>query len=136
MAFKINKGSSLSLDSPESLFRDIKTKKIPGPLADQADLWREYQDKAIDKPDVALQLPTGGGKTLAGIVLAEWRRLKYQERVVFLCPTRQLVNQVAEQASEKYGIKVHGFTGPKSAYDKNAAAEYLNCERVVNRPGF
>lgn len=131
MAFKINKGSSLSLDSPESLFRDIKTKKIPGPLADQADLWREYQDKAIDKPDVALQLPTGGGKTLAGIVLAEWRRLKYQERVVFLCPTRQLVNQVAEQASEKYGIKVHGFTGPKSAYDKNASAEYLNCERVA-----
>ncbi len=41
MAFKINKGTSLSLDSPESLFRDIKTKKIPGPLADQADLWRE-----------------------------------------------------------------------------------------------
>lgn len=131
MAFKINKGTSLSLDSPESLFRDIKTKKIPGPLADQADLWREYQEKAIDKPDVSLQLPTGGGKTLAGIVLAEWRRLKFQERVVFLCPTKQLVNQVVEQATEKYGIKVHGFTGSKSAYDHDAAAEYLNCERVA-----
>lgn len=131
MAFKLNKGTVLSLESPESLFRDIKTKKIPGPLADQADLWREYQDKAIDKPDVALQLPTGGGKTLAGIVLAEWRRLKYGERVVFLCPTRQLVNQVVEQSSGKYGIKVHGFTGAKSGYDKNSAAEYLNCERLA-----
>ena len=131
MAFKLNKGTVLSLESPESLFRDIKTKMIPGPLADQADLWREYQDKAIDNPDVALQLPTGGGKTLAGIVLAEWRRLKFGERVVFLCPTRQLVNQVVEQASGKYGIKVHGFTGAKSAYDNNSAAEYLNCERLA-----
>lgn len=131
MAFKLGKASTVSLDSPESLFRDIKTKKIPGPLADQADLWRAYQETAIQTPDVALQLPTGGGKTLAGIVLAEWRRLKFQERVVFLCPTRQLVNQVVQQATEKYGIRVHGFTGPKSKYDKDAVAEYLNCERVA-----
>lgn len=62
MAFKLGKASTVSLDSPESLFRDIKTKKIPGPLADQADLWRAYQETAIQTPDVALQLPTGGGK--------------------------------------------------------------------------
>lgn len=131
MAFKLGKTSALSLDSPETLFRDIKTKKVPGPLADQADLWRAYQEKAIQLPDVALQLPTGGGKTLVGLILAEWRRQKFGERVVFLCPTRQLVNQVVAQATSLYGIKVHGFTGSNRDYDKEAIAEYQNCERVA-----
>lgn len=131
MAFKINKSASFSLESPEALFRDVKTKKVHGPLADQADLWRIYQEKAINVPDVALQLPTGGGKTLVGLVLAEWRRLKFGERVVFLCPTNQLVNQVVEQAVNQYGIKVHGFTGSNKDYDKDAVAEYQNCERVA-----
>lgn len=131
MAFKLTKTSPLSLDTPESLFRDIKTKKVHGPLADQADLWRIYQETALDAPDVALQLPTGAGKTLVGLVLAEWRRLKFKERVVFLCPTNQLVHQVVDQAINQYGIKVHGFTGSKADYDKDAAAEYQNCERVA-----
>lgn len=131
MAFKLTKTFAISLESPESLFRDIKIKKVHGPLADQADLWRIYQEKALDTPDVALQLPTGGGKTLVGLVLAEWRRIKFKERVVFLCPTNQLVHQVVEQAVGQYGIKVHGFTGSKNEYDKDAVAEYLNCERVA-----
>jgi len=101
MAFKLTKTFAVSLESPESLFRDIKIKKVHGPLADQADLWRIYQEKALDTPDVALQLPTGGGKTLVGLVLAEWRRIKFKERVVFLCPTNQLVHQVVEQAVER-----------------------------------
>ena len=131
MAFNLPKTSALSLDTPECLFRDVKTKKVHGPLADQADLWRIYQEKALDKSDVALQLPTGGGKTLVGLVLAEWRRLKYKERVVFLCPTNQLVHQVVEQAVNQYGIKVHGFTGSKNDYDKDAITEYQNCERIA-----
>jgi hypothetical protein len=39
-------------------------------------------------------LPTGSGKTLVGLLIGEWLRRKNKERVVFLCPTRQLVNQV------------------------------------------
>src|SRR5258706_15675214 len=128
MAFKLGKGAAASVDSPESLFRDIKIKKVKGPLADQADLWREYQERALDLSDVALQLPTGGGKTLVGLVLAEWRRQKFGDRVVFLCPTRQLVNQVVEQSINQYGIKAHAFTGSKSDYDKQAASEYQKCE--------
>ncbi len=131
VGFKLGGGAGLSVDSPESLFRDIKAKKIPGPLADQADLWRAYQDQALDVTDVALQLPIGGGKTLVGLVLAEWRRQKYGDRVVYLCPTRQLVNQVVAQATGLYGLKVNGFTGQKAKYAKEAVAEYLNGERVA-----
>ena len=131
MAFKLDGGAGLSVDSPESLFRDIKAKKIPGPLADQADLWRAYQEQALDVPDVALQLPIGGGKTLVGLVLSEWRRQKFGDRVVYLCPTRQLVNQVVTQATALYGLKVNGFTGAKANYRREAVAEYLNGERLA-----
>jgi hypothetical protein len=131
VAFKIQKKSSVSGEDPESMFRDIKTKKIAGPLADQADLWRAYSEQAIGAADVALQLPTGGGKTLVGIVLGEWRRLKFKERVVILCPTRQLVNQVAAQSRTQYGIPVLAFTGSKAAYESEAKFQYQNCERVA-----
>ena len=104
MAFKKTGSTRLSVDSPESMLHDIRSKKIEGPLARQADIWREYTDKAIDKSDVAIRLPTGSGKTLVGIVLGEWRRRKYNERILYLCPTNQLVHQVAKQAREVYGI--------------------------------
>ena len=74
MAFKTTKAVVISVESPEALLRDLRSKTIPGPLAHQADLWRAYQDKALNAPDVALQLPTGSGKTLVGLILAEWRR--------------------------------------------------------------
>src|SRR6185437_14146007 len=131
MVFKLNTAVNVALDSPETLFKDTKTKKVKGPLADQADLWRVYQAEALDAPDVALHLPTGAGKTLVGLVLGEWRRLKNRERVVYLCPTRQLVNQVVDQSTSQYGIKVHGFTGSKRDYDRNATAEYQNGDRLA-----
>src|SRR5690554_6713286 len=111
MAFKKIVRPTLSVSTPESMLHDIRTKKIEGPLARQADVWREYVDKALELSDVAIRLPTGSGKTLVGIVLGEWRRRKFDERVVYLCPTNQLVHQVVEQARNQYGIDVASFTG-------------------------
>ena len=37
----------------------------------------------LDLPDVALQLPTGNGKTFVGLFIAEWRRRKNEERIVY-----------------------------------------------------
>src|SRR5262245_48540858 len=120
MPFKSLKGTAGSTDSPEALFLDLRTRKIPGLLAHQADVLRSYVESAIESTDVAFQLPTGGGKTLTGLVLGEWRRRKFDERVVYLCPTNQLVNQVVEQARSKYGLKVSAFTGKKIEYDPRA----------------
>ncbi len=131
MGFKLSKPTSIKLDSIEDFFKDIKSKKIHGPTSDQVDIWREYQKTALDSDDVALQLPTGGGKTLVGVGIAEWRRLKFKEKVLILCPTKQLVNQVVEQANDKYGIKVNGFTGSGKHYDHAAIAEYHSGERVA-----
>jgi superfamily II DNA or RNA helicase len=104
MAFKIPEKSTVCPDDPESLFRDLRKKTVPGLLSHQADLLRSYLAVHMKYSDIALQLPTGSGKTLVGLLIAEWRRRKYGERVVYLCPTRQLVNQVAQQATGKYGI--------------------------------
>lgn len=131
MAFKISKPRGAGPESPEALLRDLKSKKIAGPLADQADLWRAYQAEALDTPDVALHLPTGGGKTLVGVVLAEWRRRTRAERVVYLCPTRQLVHQVADQAATKFGIPVAALVGPKREYNRSIATQYQNAELVA-----
>src|SRR5690606_7392787 len=81
--------------------------------------------------DVALQSPTGSGKTLVGLLIAEWRRRSRREQVVYLCPTNQLVHQVGAQARTQYGIDVLTFTGPKSSYDEADKAAYLMANAVA-----
>lgn len=132
MAFKkIQKAGNASLESPESLLHDLRTKKIQGPLAHQADMWRSYTEKALNVKDVALQLPTGSGKTLVGLLVAEWRRRKFNEKVVYLCPTNQLVNQVVEQANNKYGLSVTGFTGTVRNYPQTDKTDYKLANKVA-----
>jgi len=131
MAFKPTASSGLSLESPEALFRDIRTKTIPGLLSQQADLLREYMKQAVAEPDVALQLSTGSGKTLVGLLIGEWRRRKFGERVVYLCPTNQLVHQVANQATSQYGLEVNAFVGKKAEYSPAAKGEYSGADAIA-----
>lgn len=111
MVFKKPTARTSVPDSPDRLFRDLPRRKHASLYDHQGQMLRTYTSTAVDVPDVALQLPTGSGKTLVGLLLAEWRRRKFQERVVFLCPTNQLVNQVVDEANAKYGLSVEAFTG-------------------------
>jgi Helicase C-terminal domain/DEAD/DEAH box helicase len=131
MAFKKAPPPSTIPDSPGELLRDLPRRKIPDVLPHQREIMRSYAASEMNEPDVALQLPTGSGKTLVGLMIGEWRRRKNQEKVVYLCTTRQLVNQVVEQAEEKYGLSVLGFTGPIRGFDPTAKAEYRNADRIA-----
>ena len=131
MAFKTASPTSSVPDSPEQLFRSLPRRRFPDVMPHQQEIMSAYISKAKEKPDVALQLPTGSGKTLVGLLIAEWRRRKYQERVVYLCPTRQLVNQTVEQASEKYGLTVLGFTGSARGYNQSNKAKYRDARSVA-----
>lgn len=130
MAFKLKSAHNTSTNDPESLFRDLRSRKVEGLLAQQADTLRSYMAQE-HQSDLALELPTGSGKTLVGLLIAEWRRRKHQERCVFLCPTKQLVNQVAEQAREKYGIPTLTFLGSKNSFEPAAVSAFENCEAIA-----
>lgn len=131
MAFKKIIKKRIVADTPEGLFNDLKTRSIKGLLAHQADMLRAYYVQHEKETDIALQLPTGSGKTLVGLLIAEWRRQKYNERVVYLCPTRQLVNQVVEQACGKYGLKPLSFIGKQKEYPIGDKTAYRRTESVA-----
>ncbi|WP_331738175.1 DEAD/DEAH box helicase [Embleya sp. NBC_00896] len=105
MAFKRNAGDAGTPDDPVQLYR-LLAQGNRGPEAvwgHQQDVLRAWHRSMSDKPDVAIELPTGAGKTLVGGLIAEFRRRKHDDRVAYLCPTKQLARQTAAKFTA-YGI--------------------------------
>lgn len=90
----------------------------------QADVLRTYSESHQNTADLALELPTGTGKTLPGLLLGEWVRRKAEGPVIYATPTKQLACQVAATA-EREGIPVVVLTGSAKYWDAvdEAAAE-------------
>ncbi|WP_145504067.1 DEAD/DEAH box helicase [Streptomyces sp. CFMR 7] len=105
MAF-VRKTTDSSLpDDPLHLYRVLAVTNR-GPAAvwgHQQDVLRAWHQKKLAASDVAIELPTGAGKTLVGGLIAEFRRRTARERVAYLCPTKQLAQQTAA-AFDEYGI--------------------------------
>ncbi len=89
--------------------------------------WHTEHDKSRD---VALELPTGAGKTLVGAVIAEYRRRVGNERTAYLCPTRQLAKQTAERLAS-YGIPSVALTGPVRTWSEADKAKYRSAKAVA-----
>ncbi|MFD7166665.1 DEAD/DEAH box helicase family protein [Streptomyces violascens] len=86
--------------TPEGLFGEPpRGREGRGALwSHRADILRDSSSAAFrDKPDAALELPTGSGKTLVGLLIAEWRRRYFRHRSVCACPAKQLPHQVSER---------------------------------------
>ena len=90
-------------DNPRELFRDLPRDPDVPFLWGHQDRILERYEAHVDTSEIALELPTGTGKTLIGLLIAEWRRRERGERALYLCPTRQLAHQVAVLAG-RYGI--------------------------------
>ncbi|MFV8226225.1 DEAD/DEAH box helicase [Christiangramia aquimixticola] len=131
MAFKSVKKAEKVYSDIESLFRDLPTKGIESLYSHQADIIRYYQERSYEKANVAIELPTGSGKTLVGLLIAEFRRRALGEKVLYLCPTRQLVNQVVEISNNNYGINTIAFTGSHRNYEDSDKFKYKNGEAVA-----
>lgn len=129
--FRIPPAQPAPPGDPETLFRNLR--HAPGIQflwSHQSDLLRSYFEQFRSAADVALELPTGTGKTLVGLLLAEWRRLHFRERALYLCPTRQLCHQVGAHA-EQYGIRAHVLVGPGDQFPPAAYADYLAADAVA-----
>lgn len=129
MAFKTKKIENSDFQTPQEMFQDNKLKTIKGILDYQSQMLDNYlqtinESNIIDK-NVALELPTGSGKTLVGLLIGEFHRRKYKRKCLFLCPTNQLVSQVCQQAREQYGIIAIPFIGKQADYDVQSKTKYL-----------
>lgn len=112
MAFKQRGASATPPDDPEALYRTLAGRGgAPKALwVHQGDVLREWHGNHLESRDVALELPTGAGKTLVGGLIAEWRRSAHRQRVAYLCPTNQLAVQTADNL-ESYGLPVVRLIG-------------------------
>lgn len=61
-----------------------------------------------DERDLVIKLHTGGGKTLVGLLIAQSILNEHREPVIYLSPTRQLVEQTLSKAKE-YSIQAVSY---------------------------
>jgi hypothetical protein len=119
---------------PESIvlmFRDLnRDPSVKYLWSHQDKILEEYYQKYLQSKNLAIELPTGSGKTLVGLLTAEYRRRASKERIVFLCPTRQLCAQVNEQA-RRYGIKTALLVGSQARYDTTSFYEYQQGKAIA-----
>lgn len=130
-------------ESPELLFGQLPRRPggVPALWSHQADILRTYAERHSATADVALELPTGSGKTLVGLLVAEWRRRALGHRVAYVCPTKQLAGQVAAAAAAQ-GISVALLVGPhdewpeqhKSAYTRAASIAVTTYSTIFQQP--
>ena len=131
MAFITGGSQPAPAAHPEALFRDL-ARLDHGPKhlwAHQADILRDYLNHQNDA-DLAIELPTGAGKTLVGMLIGEWRRRTFSEKVVYLCPTLQLARQAVADARAA-GISVVDLTGSNWGWDANDRLAYTQANAIA-----
>jgi hypothetical protein len=131
MAFKTESFAPKAAANPALHFKTLTKRHFPDVMPHQKEMLEEYATKCEKLSDVALQLPTGSGKTLVGLLIADWRRRKCGDRALYLCPTKQLVRQTVQQASEQYGIDVVDLSGRKKDFSSEDRAAYKLGKKVA-----
>ncbi|MFW8744714.1 DEAD/DEAH box helicase [Mesorhizobium japonicum] len=117
---------------PETLFGELPRRRdgVGALWSHQVDQLRTYRQGHLEAPDVALELPTGSGKTLVGLLIAEWRRRSRQQRVVYACPTRQLALQVVA-AGERQGIELYALIDSNHDWDARQLSAYTRAQAIA-----
>jgi superfamily II DNA or RNA helicase len=130
--FRRHAEAAVGAIDPEALFGELpRTLSGVGALwSHQADQLRTYAKDHSETPDVALELPTGSGKTLVGLLISEWRRRTLGQRVVYACPTKQLARQVLQKADSQ-GIPAMLLTGSHLDWDQAELAQYTRGDAIA-----
>jgi len=111
-------------ETPADLYVELDRENVEYLWAHQKEILSAYaKPEYLTAPDLCIGLPTGTGKTLVGLLIGEFRRRAKGERVMYLCPTRQLCRQVYDQAS-KYGLKTVRLDGGAKNRDPQHELRY------------
>ncbi|MGC4778627.1 DEAD/DEAH box helicase [Micromonospora chalcea] len=103
---------------------------VPNLWGHQTGVLSEYADAHVDTPDLAIELPTGTGKTVPGLLIADWRRRKLGEQVVYACPTVQLAHQAA-RAARREGIPAVTLVGGHAGWPLPEVTRYDGAEAIA-----
>lgn len=95
---KSQKKNTTSFDPIEIFRRLPKPEGINDLYASQAEVLKEWYPRRKER-DIVLKLHTGGGKTLVGLLMAQSILLETNQPVLYLAPTKQLVQQTLEKAA-------------------------------------
>ncbi len=90
---------------PQDIFRRLpKPEGMNDLYESQGHVLTEWYGQE-NKKDTVIKLHTGGGKTLVGLLIAQSSMEELTEPALYLCPTKQLVQQTLEKARQ-LNIKV------------------------------
>ncbi|WP_034087947.1 DEAD/DEAH box helicase [Streptacidiphilus albus] len=119
--------------SPEELYLSgtlpRTTEAVDGLWLHQGDVIRAYAEHHQKTPDLALELPTGSGKTIPGVLIAEWVRRKSEGPVIYATPTKQLARQVLATARRE-GVPSHLLIGNHRQWDITEASAVEGAEAI------
>lgn len=135
--------SQESFASPEELYASNVLKRttdsVPGLWVHQGLVINKYAEEYVDTPDVALELPTGTGKTLPGLLIAEWVRRRNEGPVVYAAPTTQLARQVLATTKREgvpaallVGSHHDWLTADESSVEAGDAVAITNYSTIFN----
>lgn len=96
--------------------------EFANPWVQQTQVLKEYEEKLMSTPNVAIEMPTGTGKTLVGLTIAHYKQNAERLKVVYLCPNRQLARQVHEEA-RKNNINTCLITNSKTSKENYTLAD-------------
>lgn len=131
VTFKIGTIETANFETPQEMFDDYKNRKITNIYDYQSKMLDLYLETESGKSDIALELPTGTGKTLVGLLIGEFRRRKHKEKILYLCPNNQLVYQTVKHAVEDYGISATPFVGKNINYSQKDKLAYNMAESIA-----
>lgn len=99
---------------PLEIFEGLpKSSQINSLYHVQAEILRTWYKRRDSNPDVVVELNTGGGKTLVGLLMALSTMRELREGVLYLVETKQLAEQVVAQAA-MIGIPAKTYQGGSS----------------------
>ena len=113
-------GGSVIPTDYEDLFAAHRSERIPQLWPWQSEVLSAYSGA---QGDAAVELPTGTGKTLVGLLAAEAFRQRNTKPVAYLAGNKQLAQQVERHARE-LSLPVIRFQGRKDSWESRDVRQY------------
>ena len=121
---------------PLAIFEKLTLRgSIENIWAPQGEALKAWHKDHRDASDVVVQLNTGGGKTLVGLLMAQSLVNEKHGHVLYVCPNNQLVEQINERAREvglAPALRYGGDWTNKEAYDSAHTFCITNYDTLFN----